>query len=205
MANILFMCYIIFETLANRHKKEGNMSFLDLAISRESVREYKKGAMINRTDLSSCVEAARHAPSACNSQPWKFIVVDSPDLVERIPHEVLSGAYKMNSFARGASAFIVITSEKINAAAWAGGKLMRTDFRRIDIGIACAHLVLEAEDLGIGTCILGWFNQRRLKKMLSIPRSRKVELLISLGYPLGKSKRQKNRKPPEETVSFNRY
>ena len=181
------------------------MSFLDLAISRESVREYKKGALINRADLTSCVEAARLAPSACNSQPWKFIVVDSPDLVERIPHEVLSGAYKMNSFARGASAFIVITSEKIKAAAWAGGKLMRTDFRRIDIGIACAHLVLEAEDLGIGTCILGWFNKRRLKKMLSIPRSSKIELLISLGYPLTASKRQKRRKPPKETVAFNQY
>jgi nitroreductase len=181
------------------------MDFMDLVMSRESTREYKKGLKVKRSDLELCARAARYSPSACNSQPWKFVIIDDPLAVKRVSDEVLSGAYKMNSFVRDASSFIAIVSEKIKPAAWAGGKLMRTDFRRIDAGIACAHLVLQAEQLGIGSCILGWFNERRLKKILSIPRSKKVELLISLGYPSNGSKRAKKRKPEQETVSFNRY
>jgi nitroreductase len=181
------------------------MAFLDLALSRESAREYGDKTAIPRADLEMCVEAARHAPSACNSQPWRFIIVDDPAMADRIVDKTLSGIYKMNLFARGASAFIAIVSEKTKPASWAGGKLMRTDFRRIDIGIACAHLVLQAEDLGLANCILGWFNERALKKTLSIPASRKVELLISLGKPSGAPKRRKQRKPKKETVSFNSY
>lgn len=181
------------------------MSFLDLALSRESAREYGEKTAIPRADLEMCVEAARHAPSACNSQPWKFIVVDDPALADKIVDKTLSGIYKMNLFAGGASAFIAMVSEKTKPAAWAGGKLMRTDFRRIDTGIACAHLVLQAEELGIANCVLGWFNQRALKKILSVPATKKIELLISLGKPCGAPRRRKQRKPKEETVSFNRY
>jgi len=181
------------------------MNFKDLAAARRSTRRYKKTSPIPREQLEICVNSARLSPSACNSQPWKFLVVDDPSLTKKISGEVLSGAHKMNSFAAEASSFIAIVSENVKTTAWAGGKMMGTNFRLVDAGIACAHIVLQAEDLGIGSCILGWFNEGRLKKLLSIPRRKKVKLLIALGYPEERIRREKPLKPYNETVSFNTY
>ncbi|MFC1479856.1 nitroreductase family protein [Candidatus Omnitrophota bacterium] len=179
-------------------------TFLQLVKSRRSIRKYDK-RLINREDLESCVEAARYAPSACNSQPWKFIIIDDPLKKKLVTQNVFSGSYKMNTFARTASAFIAIISEKTKLPAWIGGKLRNTDFKRIDIGIASEHIVLQAEDLGIGTCILGWFNERKLKKILSVPRAKKIDLIIALGYPTQQELPKKALKDKSGTVSFNKY
>ncbi len=181
------------------------MSFKDLASSRKSSRRYKKNVSIPRKDLELCVECARHAPSACNSQPWNFIIVDDRSKLSRIYDEVISGIYAINSFASDCPAFIAVVSEKARIPARVGGKLMGTDFRFIDAGIACAHIILQAEELGIGTCVLGWFNDRRLKKILSVPASGKIKLLIALGYSEENVQRKKPLKDREQTVSFNTY
>lgn len=191
--------------MINPAKKKDIMDFLDLVTSRESTRSFKEGEMISRPDLELCAEAGRNAPSACNSQPWKFVIIDDPETVKRISSQTLTGTYGMNSFCANASAFIAIVSEGTKASSWAGGKIMGTDFRLIDTGIACAHVVLAAEDLGIATCILGWFDEKKLKRILSIPRKKKTRLLIAMGrYPSG-SRRKKSRKSFEKTVSFNGY
>ena len=148
------------------------MNFTELAKNRRSVRKYMN-KLIKHDNLELCVEAARYAPSACNSQPWKFIIVNNSPEIDKIKKNAFNGIYKMNTFAKDASAFIIIISEKMKIAAWLGSKISRTRFRSIDIGIACSHIALQAEDLGIGTCILGWFNARRIKQALSIPRSKK--------------------------------
>lgn len=179
-------------------------SFLELATSRRSIRSYSERE-VKREDLERCVEAARLSPSACNSQPWKFIIIDDKEKKEEVSRKVISGLYNMNAFAKSASAFIAVVSEKTKPPAWAGGKLMRTDFRKIDIGIASAHLVLQAQELGLGTCILGWFNERNLKKILSVPRSKKVELLVSFGYPDNSSLRDRSLKDKSSALSVNRY
>ena len=184
---------------------ENNMkSFLHLAKSRRSIRAYEKRE-IDRQDLRLCVEAARFAPSACHSQPWKFIIIDNPDVKKRVSENIFSGLYQMNEFARDAAAFIAIVSEKMKFPAWMGGKLKNTDFKRIDIGIACEHIVLQARELGIGTCILGWFNERKLKKILSVPAAKRIELVIALGYAARADKPEKILKNKNETVSFNKY
>ena len=157
-------------------------TFLDLAKTRKSTRSYKD-QKISRQDLELCAEAARYAPSACNSQPWKFIIVDDPALKNSIKNEAFSGIYSLNTFAGNATAFIIQISEKIKRPAWLAGQLTNTNFRLIDTGIACSHVVLQAQELGIGSCILGWFNHKKLKKALNIPRNKKVELVIALGYP----------------------
>ncbi len=126
-------------------------TFIGLAKSRRSIREYD-GSRIERTDLESMIEAARYAPSACNSQPWRFIIVDDPSKKKTLAKEALSGLHSMNSFAHDASAYIVILSDRIKPFAWLGQKIKNTDFRRMDIGIACSHLILQAQDIGIGTC-----------------------------------------------------
>jgi len=133
------------------------------------------------------------------------IIIDAPLKKEKIVKTVLSGPYKMNSFAENAGALIAIVSEKVKLSTWLGGKLRKTNFARIDIGIACSHLVLEAEALGIGTCILGWFNEKKLKRLLNVPRSRRIEILIALGYPAGKDLPKKNMKHAKETIFRNGY
>jgi nitroreductase len=180
------------------------MDFLELARSRRSIRAYN-GRKISRDDLNLCVEAARHAPSACNSQPWKFIIADEPDTRSKIADRVFSGAYQMNAFAREAAAFIVIVAEKMKLPAWMGNKLRRTDFRKMDIGMACQNLVLQAQQMGIGTCILGWFNEKELRKILSIPRTKRIELVISLGYPAERDLREKPMKDKNEVIGYNKY
>ena len=87
------------------------MNFIELVKSRRSVREFTNRA-IERSSLELCVEAARYAPSACNSQPWKFIIVDDPTRKNEISENIFSGIYDMNTFAREAAAFIVLISKK---------------------------------------------------------------------------------------------
>ena len=179
-------------------------SFLDMVRSRRSIRAYT-GRDIKREDLELCVEAARYAPSACNSQPWKFIIVDDRRIKDAVAKRSLSGLYAMNAFAEEAAAFIIIVSESTELPAWLGKKFRSTDFRRMDIGSACEHVVLQAQELGIGTCILGWFDEGRLKKLLSVPRSKKIELVIALGYPADTKLPEKRLKEKDEVVSFNKY
>ena len=180
------------------------MNFTELAKTRRSIRAYEKRD-ITREDLRLCVEPACHAPSACNSQPWKFIIVDDPSVRKDISQTAFSGPYEMNAFASDASAFIIICTEETKFPAWMGGKLRNTDFRKIDLGIACSHIVLQAHELGIGTCILGWFNEKKIKKILSVPASRRIELVISLGYSAQKVIHEKDLKEGKKVLSFNTY
>jgi len=180
------------------------MSFLELARSRRSVRSFSEKAL-KREDLELCVEAARHAPSACNSQPWKFIIIDDPGLKNKAGEECFGRPAGFNNFACSAPALIALVAEPVKFTSWAGGKAMGTDFRRIDLGIACSHFVLQARELGIGTCILGWFDEKKLRRLLSVPRGKKIELVIAAGYPRRPASGDKHLKEKEEILSCNAY
>lgn len=180
-------------------------SFLELARSRRSLRRYSP-RKIERKDLELCAEAARHAPSACNSQPWKFILIDDPAQREKIAGTFQRGTFSMNAFVRDAAAFVAIVSEKQKFVPWLGGKIACRDLRQIDLGLACSHLVLQAQELGIGSCILGWFNQKQLRSILSLPPQKRIELVVSLGYPADDlAPREKRLKEKNDVISFNRY
>jgi len=176
-------------------------NLLELIKSRRSVRKFS-GQQIDRKHLELCVEAARYAPSACNAQPWKLIIVNDPQEVKSIADRVFSGHYSMNTFARESAALIAIVSERQKLAPRLGGIVRRTDFRLIDIGIACEHLVLQATELGIGTCLLGWFNEKELKRSLSIPSSKKIYLVIALGYPAETEYKERKLKDTLDIVDF---
>ncbi|MFH1309955.1 MAG: nitroreductase family protein [Candidatus Omnitrophota bacterium] len=180
------------------------ITFHQLAKTRRSIRAFTK-QNIKKEDVALCVETARFAPSACNSQPWKFVIIDDPLLKDQIAKRVLSGIHKMNYFAANASVYIALLKEPTKMPAWLGGKVRNTDFHRIDIGIACSHLVLQAQDLGIASCILGWFNERNLKKLLKVPFYKKIELLIALGYAKKIELPKKILKNKNTTMSFNQY
>jgi nitroreductase len=180
------------------------MALLDLIQRRKSVRKYSPDP-VPREALLKCLEAARLAPSACNGQPWKFIVVDEPGLRRRLCDEIFSGIYSMNRFAKDAPVLVAAVSEKEKFLSASGGRIRNTRYYLIDIGIACEHLILQAAELGIGTCWIGWFNERKLKKVLRVPRRNKVDAVISMGYFEGEGPPARPRKSLEEITAFNGY
>ena len=177
-------------------------NFLDLVRLRQSVRAYDPARPVDRAALERCLEAARLAPSACNSQPWRFIVVADPAAKAPLAAAAFSGMYSMNQFAAAAPVLIVAVRELSKFAARVGGWVRGLDYSLIDLGIACEHLVLQAAEEGLGTCWLGWFDERAVRKLLGLPRGAKVDLMISLGYATDPAVREKHRKPPAEVWSF---
>lgn len=173
------------------------MDFNELVQKRESCRRFSEKD-VDRAKLLRMVEAARLAPSACNGQPWSFILVHGGPLLEELRQGVMTG--KMNRFAVNVPAFIVVVEEPTALTARAGGFLKGHDFPQIDIGIATAHLVLAAEAEGLSTCILGWFSQRALKALLGVPGNRKIRLVVAVGHGVGNKPRRKVRKSLEDVL-----
>jgi nitroreductase len=153
-----------------------------------------------------CLEAARLAPSACNSQPWKFIIVDNMELKNKLCHAAFSGVYTITSFANKAPLIVAVVSEKAKFLERVGGLLRDTRFYLIDIGIATEHFILQAQELGIGTCWIGWFNEAAVKSVLQVPKDRKIDVLLAVGYyDQDKIGRLHKRNSLKEIMAFNSY
>ena len=181
------------------------MLLLDLIQKRKSVRDFLERP-VEREKIMTCLEAARLAPSECNSQPWKFIVVDDKQLKNKLCRAAFSSIYSINSFCKKAPVIVVVISEKSKFLARIGGVFRGTKYYLIDIGIACEHFVLEAEDLGLGTCWIGWFNEQAVKSTLNIPQNKKIDILIALGYyDREKLGPEHIKEPIEKIASFNSY
>ena len=178
--------------------------FLELAKSRQSVRAYKDKP-VEKDKILRCIEAARIAPSACNSQPWKFIVVDDTELKNSIADATNNRVLPLNHFTKQAPVHVVVVREKANVTSKMGEIIRNKTFTLIDVGIATEHFCLQAATEELGTCILGWFNEKRVKKLLNIPKNKRAELIITLGYPLSGEKRKKKRKDLNDIYSFNSY
>ncbi len=174
------------------------MKFLELAKKRRSFRHYSPEP-VTRETVERCLDAARLAPSACNSQPWRFIVVDEPGQRQRLANAAFSGIYSMNRFAGEAPVLIAIITERSKLAAKLGGHFRGVKYSLIDVGIACEHLILQAAEEGLGSCWLGWFSEKRVKKALGLPRGTKIDVMICLGRPAeGISDREPVRKSMDE-------
>jgi len=174
-----------------------------LFLSRQSDRAYHSRP-VEQALIERCIEAARLAPSASNAQPWKFIVVNDPDLKNRVADATTDRILPVNHFTRQAPVIVVIVREPTKIFTFLGSKIKRRDFPLMDIAIAAEHFCLQAEAEGLGTCMMGWFNERKVKKLLGVPRRKRIGLIITLGYPAGE-KREKRRKSREEILSYNRY
>ena len=178
--------------------------FFEVLIKRQSVRGYFDKE-VEPEKLSRCLEAARMSPSACNSQPWKFIVVNDPVLKNRIADYSTSAPLPMNQFASQAPVMIVIVRENPNLTSKIGTLLKDKPYTLMDIGVAALQFCLQATAEGLGTCIMGWFNEKKVKEALHIPKSKRAELIITLGYPSSETQRPKIRKTMEEICCYNRY
>lgn len=181
------------------------MALLELLKQRKSVRDFVDRP-VAREEIMMCLEAARLAPSACNSQPWKFIVVNERPLKLKLGEAAFGGIYAMNSFAKTAPVIVAVVSEKSRFSARIGGMFRGTKYYLIDIGVAIEHFVLQAEELGIGTCWIGWFDEKAVKSVLGVPPGKKIDILIALGYfDREKTPPGHDREPIGKIASFNSY
>ena len=181
------------------------MDFLDLIRHRQSVRNYDPTVPVEREKLERCIEAVRLAPSACNAQPWKLVIVDDPELKKKVAQAASAKWLGFNHFTSQAQVLVVIVREDPNLTSKLGTVLKDKPYTIMDIGIAAEHFCLQAASEGLGTCIMGWFDENTVKKILGIPKKKRAELIITVGYPAKDVIREKVRKRKEEMCSYNVY
>ena len=177
--------------------------FQTLVSNRRSIRRYLHKP-VEREKILSCIEAARLAPSADNVQPWRFLIIDDGELRDQFAKEVFSGIYSISKFVATAPVIIVILAKLDIIANRLAKQIQDIPFYFLDIGIAGEHIVLQAEELGLGTCWIGWFNARKVRKILNIPKKYKIVSLMSMGYYEQKPRGEKKRRNLDEIVWFNR-
>ena len=174
------------------------MNFTEIAEERQSCRSYDPLRDVEEEKLMRILEIARLAPSACNGQPY-HITVCKNEYAKAVAKAV--GGMGMNKFAKDAPAMLVISEEPYVASAALGAKIKKNDYRSIDIGILSAYITAEATAQGLGSCILGWLDDGKIREVCSIKGT--IRLVITLGYPTEEDKlRVKKRKSLDELVSF---
>ncbi len=180
------------------------MDFKDLVFVRESTRRYLRRA-VEPEKIELIMESCRMAPSACNSQPWRFVIASEPAIVNELARASIGPASTFNKFATQAPVIAAIVAEKPNWLSRVGGNVKDKDFYLMDIGIVAIHFCLQATELGLGSCMIGWFDETRVKKALKVPANKRVLLLITLGYAAKEGPRRKIRKPSNEMWALNMY
>ena len=184
------------------------MDFLDVMNKRRSCRAFDPSKSVSREDLLKIVEAGRLSPSGCNSQPWKFIVIDSAEAKEK-----LCDAIVVENGATGApwrsqvSAFIILVEQPAKVMQCVADHYKDTQrFAPGDIGMACMNMCHEADSLGLATCIIGMNDQSKLEKYFKIPAGRDARLVLAVGYAANPDAPvNKVRKTLEEVCSFNEW
>ena len=175
------------------------MNFTEIALTRQSCRSYDPCRVVEKEKIDAILAAARLAPSACNGQPYHFTVCRGDKAKEAAL--LTRGIGGMNKFAVDAPVLIVVSEMPYVKSAAAGAKMKNNDYRSMDIGIAVAYLTAEAAAQGLGTCILGWFDDEKLRSLCGIEYP--IRLVITLGYPGENDKlREKKRKDLDELVSW---
>jgi nitroreductase len=173
------------------------MNFLEIAEKRQSCRSYDSTRPVEQEKLDRILETARLSPSACNGQPY-HITVCYGDLAKQVAFATMGMG--MNKFAADAPVMLVVSEQPYVKSAALGAKLKGNDYRSIDIGILTAYLTAEATVQGLGTCILGWFDDQKIREICGL--SHPVRLVITVGYPKeNDSLRSKKRKELSELVT----
>jgi nitroreductase len=169
------------------------MDVFDAIKNRRSVRSYENKP-VEKEKLEKIFDATRLAPSACNFQEWRFVVVQ-----EKTKRLALMEAANNQSFVGEAPVVIACCAETDEHTMRCGEMCYP-----IDVSIAIDHITLAAVGLGLGSCWIGSFYPEKVRKILAIPEKIKVVELLTLGYPAD-SPRSKNRKPIEEIVFYEEW
>ena len=174
------------------------MNFTQIAENRQSCRSYDSARMVEQEKLARILESARLSPSACNGQPY-HVTVCQGTVAQRVAKA--TQGMGMNKFAVDAPVMLVISEMPYVATAALGARVKKNDYRSIDIGILAAYITAEATAQGLGTCILGWLDDERIREICGLDAP--VRLVITLGYAKEDDKlRPKKRKNTEELVTF---
>ena len=183
------------------------MDFLEMMQQRKSCRSYQPDKVIPREDLLKIVEAGRLSPSGCNSQPWKFIVVDSPEAKEKLCDAVVVGNGVTGApWRHNVSAFIIFVEQpaKVMSSVIEHYKNSQR-FAQGDLGAACMNMCHEAFSLGLDTCIIGMSDQTKMEKYFNIPQGREVRMVLAIGHAANNPPMNKVRKALDEVCSFNSW
>lgn len=173
------------------------MNFTEIALNRQSCRSYDETKAVENEKLTAILEAARLSPSACNGQPYKITVCKGA-VAKKVAAETTGMG--MNKFAVQAPVMIVISEDDYVKTAAFGAKIKGNDYRSIDIGIVTAYITAEATAQGLSTCILGWFDDKKIREICKLDKP--VRLVITLGYAKEDDKlRTKKRKSAEELIN----
>lgn len=180
------------------------MDFKDLVLHRESTRKYSDRP-VEREKIEQIMESCRMAPSACNSQPWRFVIVSEKEKKDQLARASYGPLMSFNKFAPQAPVIAAIVGEKPNWLSRVGGNVKDKDFYLMDIGIVAEHFCLQAAELGLGSCMIGWFDEPKARKIIEVPNDKRILLLITLGYPAKEKVRKKIRKPADQVWSWEKY
>ncbi len=179
------------------------MAILDIIKQRKSVRKYLDKP-IDRDKIELCIEAARLSPTADNLRPWRFIVLDDRELIQKLTDAVCTGICRRTRFIGNAAALVIILADLNIVIHRLGAAIFGTQHYLLDIGIAGEHIVLQAQELGIGTCWINLFNAKAARKVLKIPQKYRVVSLIAMGYPAEGATRNRPDHTMEKILFYNR-
>lgn len=172
------------------------MNFSEITRLRQSTRAYDSARAVEEEKLDRILEAGWLAPSACNGQPY-LVTVCRGEAAEKVAKA--TQGMGMNKFATDAPVLLVLSEMPYVASAALGARVKKNDYRSIDIGIVAAYLTAAATEEGLGTCILGWLDDERIREICSLDGA--VRLVITLGYPKeGDPLREKRRKKREDLI-----
>ena len=173
------------------------MNFTEIALNRQSCRSYDGERAVEEEKIAAILESARLAPSACNSQPY-HITVCKGESAKAVADGITGMG--MNKFAYDVPVMIVISEDSYSASAAIGAKIKKNDYRSIDIGILSAYITAEAAAQGLGSCIIGWLDNKKLSEACGVKGT--VRLVITVGYPKADDVlREKKRKEISELVT----
>lgn len=174
------------------------MDFETLAKTRQSCRSYNPKKPVEDEKIQSILKVSALSPSACNSQPYHFTVCKG-EIAKQVAKATMSMG--INSFADKAPVLLVISEEPYSKSAALGARIKGNDYRSIDIGIVSAYITAQATELGLGSCILGWFDEKKVRSLCNC--SGTVRLVITLGYAKDDDLlRNKKRKTLEELATI---
>lgn len=173
-------------------------NFSKLVLARQSCRDFSDKPLEKET-IEKILSLSMNAPSACNSQPWKVYVVTKEDMLKDVAKSMQD--LFMNKFLNKAKAFLVLAETEAKLKTGASLKFGSDHFIQYDIGELIAYITLSAESLGVSSCIIGWLNEDKLRKAISMPENEKCNVVIALGYS-DIEKRKKMRKDQSQTIEF---
>lgn len=174
--------------------------YFDLIARRESCRNFDPNRPVEKEKLQRCAEAAWIAPSACNGQPWKYLIVTNPELNEKL--RPLMMELGMNKFVKNCPAFAVVLEENTVLKVSLSQKFKDQDFAPIDVAFSASQFCYAATEQGLSTCIIGWHNEQKIRDLFGLPKTTRVRLILAIGYAADETLRKKQRKPIDDVIRF---